>query len=536
MDQPVGQEATEKLNGHTSHHAVPARFGGFARPNANFLFTPNQYLDLCVPHCSRGCVRLVGYMLRHLLGWRDAKGNALYEKVEVTQRELERQARVGKSSINAALDEAERLGFIENVRRGRPNRRGKAAVQNAWALRWDDSGEYAETIETFAGFYRGQGRRTTIPNQFFDDVLPHEKLAVVKVVGAVLRHTVGYHNRLTGTALTEAPLSFSKLCDYTGMVRSTLAEAVRQAVASRYIEIVEKGRFSPQGADQVASVYTVCWADPDDESGNAPKIEPGPKGPVELVVGTGRPENRTSQAPRKSNQERPENRTEQRPENRTTRKTETHPQRQQQAAAGLERRNSHAGDPASNPPTTDPVALLRVEGVDAKVARQLADRHGLDEIRKQIAWLPYRKVTSNRVGLLRRAIEEAYEEPPEVIADRERRAAEAQRRAAAEAEELERRREQHARAAENAYFAYLLAQEQKLKRDQPERFEAMLVKHAQERVAIAQGNWPPRLKEKMLAVHDREDAYLTALLRTFRDELPDFWTWDAEHHDRPFKP
>ena len=125
----------------------PAVFGGFERPDANFVFTPNQYLDLCIPHASRGCARLVGYMLRHLIGWRDADGNPLYEKVEVTQRELERRANVGKSSINAALAEAESLGFILCVTRGRPNTLGEGAVQNAWALRWDDSGHYADALQ-----------------------------------------------------------------------------------------------------------------------------------------------------------------------------------------------------------------------------------------------------------------------------------------------------------------------------------------------------------------------------------------------------
>ena len=50
-------------------------FAGFALPTSNTTYTPNQFFDVCLPHSSRGVVRLVAYLIRKTLGWCDADGN-----------------------------------------------------------------------------------------------------------------------------------------------------------------------------------------------------------------------------------------------------------------------------------------------------------------------------------------------------------------------------------------------------------------------------------------------------------------------------
>ena len=49
-------------------------FVGFALPTSNTTYTPNQFFDVCLPHSSRGVVRLVGYLIRKTLGWCDEQG------------------------------------------------------------------------------------------------------------------------------------------------------------------------------------------------------------------------------------------------------------------------------------------------------------------------------------------------------------------------------------------------------------------------------------------------------------------------------
>ena len=511
-DRPE-QHALQTLDGFK-----PAgQFGGFLRPDANFVFTPNQYLDLCIPHASRGCARLVGYMLRHLIGWRDADGNPLYEKVEVTQRELERRSGVGKSSVNAALAEAESLGFILCVTRGRPNVLGGRAVQNAWALRWDDSGGYAETLGDFRGFYRGEGRRTTVPNEFFDVVLPRETHGVVRVVAAVIRHTVGYQNRLTGGSLTRAPLSFGQLARYANCGRRTIARALPQAVAANYVCRVTRGRFASDADRQEASVYAIRWA----QDRDAPKMAPG--------AGSGRPENGTSSTPRKWHHERPENGTSERPENGTTiNKQQRHSERQQQGPAAA---------PLEDSEETRVIALLLGHGLDRPAAARLSERVTLAEVRQQIEWLPHRRAASNQAGLLRRAIEEGYGPPAELVrstvlrAEREAREREVveQVRGARESE----CRQRHEEAHRDTYLDHVLGLDERLSREHPERHAELLARRSHHRRVLQALSISPAGKARAIDRHDSGRSFAADLAETFSDEVPDFWTWDRTLNANP---
>ncbi len=39
-------------------------FTGYPAPTSNTTYTPNQFFDVVLRHSSRGCVRLVAYMIR----------------------------------------------------------------------------------------------------------------------------------------------------------------------------------------------------------------------------------------------------------------------------------------------------------------------------------------------------------------------------------------------------------------------------------------------------------------------------------------
>src|SRR5437764_15069087 len=87
-------------------------FRGFALPTSNTTYTPNQFFDVCLPHHSRGVVRLVGYMIRKTLGWCDVHGNPQHETISVSYAELEDRAGVSHSMIRQTLAEAEQGGFL----------------------------------------------------------------------------------------------------------------------------------------------------------------------------------------------------------------------------------------------------------------------------------------------------------------------------------------------------------------------------------------------------------------------------------------
>src|SRR5580765_4522866 len=97
-------------------------FRGFEQPRSNTTYTPNQFFDVCLPHYSRGVVRLVGYMIRQTLGWCDADGNPQNEQIRASYQDLIEQAGIGRTMIRQALDDAIAGKFIRCVQEGRPTR------------------------------------------------------------------------------------------------------------------------------------------------------------------------------------------------------------------------------------------------------------------------------------------------------------------------------------------------------------------------------------------------------------------------------
>ena len=90
--------------------------------------------------------------------------------------------------------------------------------------------------------------RGTAPhlNAFFDRVMRHESLAVTKIVGTVLRHTVGYQNHFGGRR-TECPRSYSYLQSVTNIQdRTTLSGALRTSIDEGYIRSRGGWMFRPK--------------------------------------------------------------------------------------------------------------------------------------------------------------------------------------------------------------------------------------------------------------------------------------------------
>ena len=51
----------------------PVPFAGFPDFRANVTFTPIQFFTVVIPHCQRTCIRVIGCMLRRVLGWVDVE-------------------------------------------------------------------------------------------------------------------------------------------------------------------------------------------------------------------------------------------------------------------------------------------------------------------------------------------------------------------------------------------------------------------------------------------------------------------------------
>ncbi|MEZ6055477.1 MAG: hypothetical protein R3C01_02110 [Planctomycetaceae bacterium] len=369
------------LTSSRHHQRQPSDpFPGFEPLTANYVYTPNQFFDVLLPYGSRGCVRLVAYLLRRTLGWLDANGEPIEQEITVSWTELIERAGISRGALREVLDEALRRKFIAQVQAGRAKGVGEQGQSAQYRLRWGSETEYLKSPERFDGFFRGEGHRTPVPNAFFDRVVPEAPLAVTKVVGTVLRHTIGYQNQFGGRR-TSTPLSYQQIANYAHLsIGKTLAQAIRLADEAGYIARIELGNFSPDRSQQQATCYGVRWL----QQGLNRRIGSDIPSEVEWF---NKPIRNGSETPPEDRFKKP-----------ITIKTEHKDTLKQQQAAAMK----------------EGIILLRNQGFDRHSAVRLIEQQGIEVVQNQIAWLDARKPTENRVGMLRKAIEENWPKPRSV--------------------------------------------------------------------------------------------------------------------------
>ena len=237
-------------------------FPGFAPPTSNTTYTPNQFFDVVLPYASRGTVRLIAYMLRKTLGWCDIEGNPQEPEVVLPYRQLEKCGGIGHSSIREAIEEALTAHYIVCVRPGSASSYGLASFSALYELRWDDRDDYITEPDIFQGFYAGNGNRTYIPNAFFDYIIPNEPLAVARVIGTILRNTIGYQNRY-GFRRQQVAMSFSEIQKRTGIKSQTnVNKALHHALQANYLQRIEDGFFDLTGGRKsTPAIYGIRWQD-----------------------------------------------------------------------------------------------------------------------------------------------------------------------------------------------------------------------------------------------------------------------------------
>lgn len=415
------------------HRRAAEPFQGFEQPGANFLYCPNQFFDVCLPNCSRGAVRLVAYVLRRTLGWLDKDGNPIEQNIDISYQDLVTEAGISRGAIRAAIDEAIAGGFIRCTRVGRANSSGRAAQSASYMLRWDAGRDYVKAPEAFAGFYAGEGHRSPIPNAFFDQIIPFENLSVAKVVGTVLRHTIGYQNQFGGRR-SQAPLSFSYIQKYTRISdRSTLSQAVHHAVDKGYIRCVDRGCFHASIRQRRAAAYAVRWLAEAKSESCGSETRPAKQSQFKNQTSDG---SRTRPAKRSKNQ--------------TKEKTLANDTFKQQ----------HASVPAAvAAENLEAYRLLRDVGFDEPTANKMARLRTAEEIEHQIAWLNARKPETNRLGLLRRAIEENWSAPHAVQqTEKQKLVRERERQREAKQAAEEERRQAHEQRRRERWFALSVKQ------------------------------------------------------------------------------
>ncbi len=549
-------------------------FRGFRPPTSNTTYTPNQFFDVVIPHFSRGVVRIVGYLIRKTLGWCDANGNPQEEQIEASYTELEHKAGVSRDMIRSALDDALAGNILECAREGRPKLAHDAGQSALYSLRWSGVA-YTTRPAEFHGFFEGDGNRTDIPNEFFDVVIPNEPLTVIKVVGSIIRHSIGFQTK-HGRRRQQVALSFQHIQNYARISsRSDLAKAIRTALEKNYIIRVADGVFSHRFDERRSATYALRWSDSLIGQKTAPAVDQS--------------ENQTSigQISAPADQSEIQTSIKTKPGNETI-------NRQPVADTELQQK-------------------LITTGFSEKTAAKLIREHTRQTIEEQMAWLPHRAPARSPAGLLRRAIEQQWPAPAKLRATevlgthgwefarhfyaafggnrnepvnepspREVEAANAfvqrlTRAAAGESQvsewgralgqlareqrnpfpslqlairqlgdaflvKIEKQRlhaqlasvtqlrEQHEQTHRAAWLAWLTEQESTMQQSQPDEYARFIAKRDHERTDLAAD--PKPWSRKALDSFDAESVRLSAFRQFFG--LPDFWQWDASINNQAF--
>lgn len=406
---------------------LPDTFQGYHPPTSNTTYTPNQFFDVVLPRSSRGVVRLVAYMIRKSLGWCDAHGNPQEPQVVVSYRELIEDAGIGRARIKEAIEEAIACRYIVCLREARPNTAGSLGVSALYELRWDERESYVTDPDRFDGFYAGNGNLTYIPNEFFDYTIPSEPLAVVRVVGAIIRHTIGFQTRY-GMRRQQIAMSYGELQRRTRLTPRSVSLALQQALEGNHIVRIQEGFFDTNaGLQSKAAVYGIRWIDrqmldisgpvkvidetdttsnDEETSRTVPKVYRETNGSKSIADGNSERFQKYSGDGSKS----VAGKRFQKYSDIEIKDINNTFEIQQQSAA-VEEAASTAAVVALSDETKEAVSLLLSAGFDRKTANHLAMSYPSDRIKRQVSWISLRSAAKNRLGMLRRSIEEDWPKP-----------------------------------------------------------------------------------------------------------------------------
>ena len=396
----------------TGAHAEVIRdqFTGYPPPVSNTTYTPNQFFDVVLPNASRGVVRLVAYMIRKSLGWCDEHGNPQEPHVSVSYNELIESAGIARSMIKSAVEEAIAARFITCLRVGRSNTEGALGYSSLFELCWDERESYVTDPDDFQGFFAGNGNLTYIPNLFFDYTIPNEPLAVVRVVGAIIRHTIGFQTRY-GMRRQRVAMPYTELQRRTHLTPRSVSQALQVALEHNHIVRLEEGVFDPAaGQNSRPATYGIRWVD------NA--VLPGRTSASEgngskSIAGDDEPANGSKSIAEDS--ERFEKYSGDGSESIADERFERYSDIEiKEEIKDLHKQQQAEPAPLAAEDDEDifiVLTQLKELGFDSKTARMLTTTFPAERVSRQIEWMKYRNAAKNRLGMLRKAIEEDWPKP-----------------------------------------------------------------------------------------------------------------------------
>src|SRR5689334_20309386 len=96
----------------------------------------------------------------------------------------------------------------------------------------------------FVGFARPTSNTTYVPNQFFDVCLRHYSRGVVRLVGYMIRKTLGWCDAEGNPQNEVIAISYQELESKAGLSHSMIRSALDEAEKGGFIRCVRAGRAS----------------------------------------------------------------------------------------------------------------------------------------------------------------------------------------------------------------------------------------------------------------------------------------------------
>ena len=245
---------------------------GFWKPLAsNHTYTPNQFFDVVLPQANLTIARIVGFMIRQTIGWTNKHNQPRRRQLEFTQVELSQALNLHQNSINNNVRRATQSNFFECVRKGTGDRKGSRACPSIYQLKWSEGTGYTTDPQRFVGFLAGQGNRTVVPNQFFDEILLTESLAVIKIVGLIIRKTIGWVDNFGNRKIQEA-VSYTQFARSMRMSSYSIAQGLKASLSNGYIRLAEKGQLKRPSFGGNSASYELFWTISDHALSTDPQV------------------------------------------------------------------------------------------------------------------------------------------------------------------------------------------------------------------------------------------------------------------------
>lgn len=389
-------------------------FQGFPDFRSNVTYTPIQAFTVVLPNSSRGCARIVLYMIRRILGWVDEEGNPVEEQLQFSLSDLSKGANVSRRATMDALKEAIEKRYVNCLQEPRAKTVGDSGCSGVYELRWDYQ-NFTNDSEEFDGFYYQQSyigkggkpwsSRKNVPNDFFDIVVKEESLATIRLVGCLLFYSIAWG--AGGERKTKVQKSHRELSRLTNLGRTSIKSALSTSLQKNYVVQVEKGRFDlSSNQDNSTSVYGISWAKSSKEqtltsvqkvTTESDRCKMYPREPRNIGAKSthGTVQNLTTDRCKK---------------NRPIGAKSDHEigAKSDHVKEIKLKRNKTTERYGENAVA---VSLLIKEGFDEGASKFLANNYSLELIKNQIEALPRRNPNGNPLGLLRKSIEDNWSIP-----------------------------------------------------------------------------------------------------------------------------